>query len=129
MPLVWAHAEHIKLVRSLAAGSVFDMPPQPVQRYQKEGRRARLRDWRQTWRRTTLPAGQVLRVELGEPATVRWTGDDWQSSQELPTEDTSLGVHAAELPTAALPAGRRITFTWRRNDGTWLGQNYDITVV
>ena len=28
MPLVWAHAEHIKLLRSLADGRVFDMPPQ-----------------------------------------------------------------------------------------------------
>ena len=129
MPLVWAHAEHIKLMRSLAADSVFDMPPQPVQRYQKEGRRARLRDWRQSWRRTTLPAGQALRVELAEPATVLWTSDDWQSSHEVPTEDTGLGINAAELPTASLPAGRRVTFTWRGDDGTWLGQNYEVSVV
>ena len=27
MPLVWAHAEHIKLLRSLRDGGVFDMPP------------------------------------------------------------------------------------------------------
>src|SRR5881398_3740999 len=26
MPLVWAHAEHIKLLRSLKDGAVFDMP-------------------------------------------------------------------------------------------------------
>ena len=30
MPLVWAHAEHIKLLRSLRDGAVFDMPPQTV---------------------------------------------------------------------------------------------------
>ena len=30
MPLVWAHAEHIKLLRSLREGRVFDMPPQTV---------------------------------------------------------------------------------------------------
>jgi glucoamylase len=36
MPLVWAHAEHLKLVRSLHQGRVFDLPPQPVQRYQAE---------------------------------------------------------------------------------------------
>jgi glucoamylase len=33
MPLVWAHAEHIKLLRSLADAAVFDLPPQPVRRY------------------------------------------------------------------------------------------------
>ena len=33
MPLVWAHAEHLKLQRSLADGRTFDLPPQTVQRY------------------------------------------------------------------------------------------------
>jgi glucoamylase len=33
MPLVWAHAEHLKLQRSLHEGRVFDMPPQTVKRY------------------------------------------------------------------------------------------------
>ena len=32
MPLMWAHAEYIKLRRSLRDGRVFDMPPQTVQR-------------------------------------------------------------------------------------------------
>jgi glucoamylase len=130
MPLVWAHSEHIKLLRSLAAGAVFDTPPQPVQRYLKEGRRARLRDWRPTWRRTSLPAGQALRVELAEPASVLWTGDDWQTSAAVATEDTGLGIHAAELPAQSLSAGRRIVFTWQRqSDGGWLGRNYEVAVI
>jgi glucoamylase len=33
MPLAWAHAEYIKLRRSLAEGRVFDLPPQTWQRY------------------------------------------------------------------------------------------------
>jgi glucoamylase len=33
MPLVWAHAEYIKLRRSLRDGHVFDLPPQTVRRY------------------------------------------------------------------------------------------------
>ena len=32
-PLVWAHAEYVKLRRSLRDGSIFDQPPQTVQRY------------------------------------------------------------------------------------------------
>ena len=43
MPLVWAHAEYAKLVRSLHDGRVFDMPQQPYERYlrRRTGRRAR----------------------------------------------------------------------------------------
>ncbi len=33
MPLVWAHAEFLTLMRSLHDGAVFDRPPQAVQRY------------------------------------------------------------------------------------------------
>jgi glucoamylase len=36
MPLVWAHAEYLKLRRSLRDGRLFDQPPQTVQRYLKE---------------------------------------------------------------------------------------------
>ncbi len=36
MPLVWAHAEYVKLRRSLRDGRLFDTPPQTVQRYQVE---------------------------------------------------------------------------------------------
>ena len=32
-PLVWSHAEHLKLVRSIADGKVFDLPPQAYRRY------------------------------------------------------------------------------------------------
>jgi glucoamylase len=33
MPLAWAHAEYLKLRRSLRDGRLFDLPPQTVQRY------------------------------------------------------------------------------------------------
>ena len=32
-PLVWAHAEYLKLRRSIQQGGVFDQPPQTVARY------------------------------------------------------------------------------------------------
>ena len=33
MALVWAHAEHIKLCRSLPDDRFFDQPPQAMERY------------------------------------------------------------------------------------------------
>ncbi len=67
MPLVWAHAEYVKLLRSLRDGAVFDLPPQTVQRYLVEKTQPLCRDWRENWRRSRMPAGQVLRVELDSP--------------------------------------------------------------
>ncbi len=40
MPLVWAHAEFLKLLRSLKDGQVWDTPPQTVQRYRDKGTEA-----------------------------------------------------------------------------------------
>lgn len=37
MPLVWAHAETLKLIRSLEDNRVWDMPPQTVERYLHQG--------------------------------------------------------------------------------------------
>jgi glucoamylase len=123
MPLVWAHSEHIKLLRSLADGAVFDMPPQTIQRYQVEQRTARVTPWRIDFQAQRLKPGRVLRVELARPAAVRWSADDWASSHEVTTADTGLGVHAAEIETAARP----VVFTWRDTlTGRWAGTNYRV---
>ena len=66
MPLVWAHAEHVKLLRSLKDGRVFDMPPEPLQRYQAQGVTANFVVWRFDRRRRTV-ADKNLRIEVLEP--------------------------------------------------------------
>ena len=79
MPLAWAHAEHVKLLRSLADGRVFDMPPQPTERYQVEGVRSRHCVWRFNQKCRSVPAGSVLRVELLAAASVHWSADGWRT--------------------------------------------------
>ena len=64
MPLVWAHAEYVKLLRSLADGAVFDLPPHTVRRYLKEKRQARCRPWREDAPVAKIPSGRVLRLDF-----------------------------------------------------------------
>jgi len=111
MPLVWAHAEHIKLLRSLADGTVFDLPPQPMRRYQHDRRAPRVQPWRPDWRASLITPGRVLRIELTEQSVLTWSVDDWQTRNEATTRDTGLGVHVVELPAAQ--AAGSIAFTWR----------------
>jgi glucoamylase len=129
MPLAWAHAEYVKLLRSLRDGAVFDLPPQTVQRYRIDQTQPRCRDWRESWQRSRMPAGQILRVELDEPGTLRWSDDGWASVRETRTLDCGLHIHAAELQTSALPPGRRIVFTWQRADGRWRGADFAVDVI
>jgi glucoamylase len=128
MPLVWAHAEYIKLLRSLRDGVIFDLPPQTVQRYIEQDTKPRCRDWREEWWRSSIPAGQILRVQLTGPGTIRWSTDAWQSFEDVTTEDIGLGLNTAELPSSALPEGSEIEFTWMLADRTWRGRNFNVTI-
>ena len=130
MPLVWAHSEYIKLLRSLRDGRVFDMPRQTVARYVKANTGSPLCTWRFNQRLRSMRAGLVLRVETLAPATVRWTHDAWRTHADLPTEDTGLGAHLVDLPTGALAAGDGVEFTFQwRGSGAWEGTNFTVRVA
>ncbi len=129
MPLAWAHAEYVKLRRSLRDGRVFDMPRQTVQRYLVDKVTASHATWRFNQKRRTILAGRVLRVELLAPALVRWSADDWQTVRDLETVDTGLGVHIADLETTQLAPTTMVHFTihWSRED-RWAGQDFAVQV-
>jgi glucoamylase len=130
MPLVWAHAEYVKLLRSLADGRVFDMPPHTARRYLPKTRTARCRPWREDCPTAGVLSGQMLRLDLPEESIVRWTRDDWKTEADVATSDTGLGLHIAELPTAGLAPGDKLVFTWRRKpDGIWRGRNFETHVI
>ena len=129
MPLVWAHAEYVKLLRSLRDGRVFDMPPQPVQRYQVDRVVSAVATWRFNHKCRSIPRGKRLRIELLAPALVHWSLDGWRTTHDSRTEDSGLGVHFADLPTDTLPPGGRVVFTllWLTGD-RWEGVDFTVAV-
>ena len=128
MPLVWAHAEYVKLLRSLRDGAIFDLPPQTVQRYITDQVQPRCRDWRENWWRSRIPAGQSLRIQIDTPGIIRWSSDGWETFQETPTFDVGLGLNAAELPTALMQAGAVVEFTWRSVADRWREANFRVEI-
>jgi glucoamylase len=130
MPLVWAHAEYVKLRRSLHDGLVFDMPPQPVERYIVQRTPARHAIWRFNHKCREVPAGRLLRFELLARAVVHWSVDGWQTIQDTPTADTRLGVYVSDVPVQGLPPGTRIDFTiFRPEAGRWEGVDFAVTLT
>ncbi|WP_214474571.1 glucan 1,4-alpha-glucosidase [Mesorhizobium sp. dw_380] len=128
MPLVWAHSEHIKLLRSLRDGAVFDMPPQGVKRYIEDKTASPFRTWRPNNKIRTLPEGKTLRIELLTAATVHWSTDDWATAHDSHTAQNAFGIHLADLPVASLPKGSTLIFTffWP-GTGDW--ENVDFSVM
>ena len=131
MPLAWAHAEYVKLVRSMALGHAIDRPEAAWRR--NEGRRpiATRATWRFTAPRPTMVAGRTLRFELLAPCRVRYSLDGWRTVLDLEARDTELGVWVADVPGSdRLAAGDAVdaTFFWPDAD-RWEGRNVRVTVV
>lgn len=129
MPLVWAHAEYVKLCRSLNEKRVFDMPPQPVQRYQVEEIGSPYTIWRFNHKCRAIPTGKTLRLEMLAPAVVRWSVDGWRTANATETRDTGLGVHVADLRIGELPVSTTLYFTFYWPEaGHWEGVDFDAQI-
>jgi glucoamylase len=128
-PLVWAHAEHVKLLRSLTDGRVFDTPPQTVERYIVNRTQAAHAIWRFEAQVPRIAAGRTLRIETRARTRIRWTADDWATDADLEARDSGVGLYVVDLPTTALTPGARISFTcyWPDAD-RWEGTNFTIDV-
>ena len=130
MPLAWAHAEFIKLRRSIADGRLFDLPPQTVQRYVSDKVVSNRVIWRFDNQRSQITPGDVLRVEVLAPALIHWSPDGWKTRQELTTRDTGLGIHFADLNTQRIPGQRTVEFTFHWPEaGHWEGRNFKVDVA
>jgi glucoamylase len=120
LPLVWAHAEYLKLRRSLFDRRIFDRPPQTVERYLTRKTTSDLVIWRFNHKVRTMAEHKTLRVETLASAVVHWSADGWRNTHDTPTRDTTLGVHIADLATSRLTLGTRVCLTFYWPDaGRW----------
>jgi glucoamylase len=130
MPLVWAHAEFIKLAASRAMQRPFDRPEAVWQRYRGRRPDPTHAIWTPRFRITEIRPGQTLCLCLPTAARVRFGFDGWQRLADIESTDSGLTQHVVELPTSGLTAGTRVDFTlfWI-DSATWDGRDYRIDVV
>lgn len=98
-PLMWAHAEYIKLLRSVSEGRVFDQIPVVAGRYLQQRGRQDLEVWKFTRRVRHIRAGDVLRVLAPGPFRLRWsvTGDG--NFQDTASADSGLELGFVDIKT------------------------------
>ncbi|MGB6604512.1 MAG: glycoside hydrolase family 15 protein [Steroidobacteraceae bacterium] len=130
MPLVWAHAEFLKLMVSHGLKRPFDRPSAVWERYRGERPALRRVFWCEHAPATEIPEGCELTLALREPGTFHLGFDGWQDVRDLETVPNSLGLHLANLDTPRLTAGRSIDLTYRYGSaGPWAGRNFRILVT
>lgn len=129
MPLVWAHAEYVKLARSIDDGVVFDMPPQTLERYVRSRHPSRLALWRFNHKVRSIAVGKTLRIESRAPSLVHWSSDGWSTTHDARSVDSTLGIWYVDLPTAKLAADMRVVFTFYwPEEMRWEGCDYSVSV-
>jgi len=131
MPLMWAHAEYIKLLRSSADRQVYDSIPQVRQRYlgDRNGRK-RVEFWKPERRLQSIRQDSILRIQGSEPFRLRWSSDDWRSQSDTDSATQALAIHFADLPLAVSSSKGtviRFTFFWLTSN-RWEGHNYTVCV-
>jgi glucoamylase len=129
MPLVWAHAEYLKLCRSRFEGRIFDRPPQTVERYLVQQTTSDRIVWRFNNKVRVMPPNRTLRIETLAPAVVHWSVNGWRTVHDTATRDTTLGVHVVDLATSHLCAGDRVdlTFYWP-GPARWEGADFQVCI-
>ncbi len=130
MPLAWAHAEYIKLVRSVALGHSIDRPEAAWRRYHGRVPKAVRATWRFSAPRPSMPAGRVLRLELLAPARVHYSLDGRGTWTDLDARETGLGVWVADIPgSERLTPGESVDFTvWWPASKAWEGRDLRVEV-
>ena len=129
MPLMWAHAEYIKLLRSANDGKVFDLIPAVAEHYITNRSSCRLLElWKHNRQPRTVKRGYTLRIQCGAPFRLRWSADEWQTINDTNSTPTALKIDFVDIPIApAQQSPIRFTFFWPEA-GNWEGRDFAVWV-
>jgi glucoamylase len=127
MPLVWAHAEFLKLLAARQRGRPMEWLASVEERYHARRPRAAVWHWRETQPFAALPAGRGLLVEAACPFRLHHGYDGWQDVADTPSRPLGLGFHGVYFAAADVARHGALDFTFYLPDsGRWGGVDYHI---
>ncbi|HKI94471.1 MAG TPA: glycoside hydrolase family 15 protein [Gemmatimonadales bacterium] len=131
MPLVWAHAEYVKLAASIGLGRPFDRLEAVWARYHGAPPTVGWWCWSPAAPITEIPSGMGLCIHLADAAIVHWSVDAWQTVHDDATKPLGLGLHQVEIAAKTLAASpaHELVFTLRwETSGAWEGRDFRVAV-
>ncbi|MEZ6097756.1 MAG: glycoside hydrolase family 15 protein [Pirellulaceae bacterium] len=124
MPLMWAHAEYIKLLRSVQEGVIFDRIEAVARRYSDRRQCSELDIWKVNRQLTQMSRSRMLRIQAHAPFRLRYSTDGWQSQFDRDSKDTGIGVHYCDIsPDDFQNTPVQFTFYWTQAN-CWEGRDY-----
>ncbi len=140
-PLVWAHAEYLKLLKSVVDGKIFDTVSVVADRYAvAEGQRnfrSTIDIFQVSRPISQTKAGTTLRIVDAHRFDVRYTLDDWQTTHEVNSRVVGYPGSFVDIETPDHEeggSGKELIFTmhWPASESTedrWLGHNVTVRLM
>ena len=127
-PLVWAHAEYLKLLRSVVDGQVFDCLPVVEERYLRQHPEHTVEIFKLDRKIKRIAAGKTLRILAFARFRVVWSDDNWQTVNTLEAKHAGFPGCFADIavrPQQQVPL--QFTLYWPTED-RWENENFTVEV-
>jgi glucoamylase len=133
MPLLWAHAEFLKLLVARDQGRPVELLSAVEQRYGSASRTGtaalsvQANHWRNEVPVIYLPAGRDLLIEDREPFCLHFGFDGWNRIQDRDAQPQPFGLWAVRLSARELANARELNFT-RRFAAGWENVDHSVSL-
>ncbi len=131
-PLVWAHSEYIKLLRSTADGQVFDCISCVRERYGVAPGTRKFKSMVEIFQTSRpvseIAAGMTLRIVDTVRFKMLYSTDNWATSVTKESRPVGYAGFFVDIDTVVGQSGKIVfTFYWVGQD-KWLGRNFEVGV-
>jgi glucoamylase len=131
-PLVWAHSEYLKLLRSAVDGEVYDCISVVKERYGVAPGTRKFKSMVEIFQTSrplaSIAAGMTLRVVDTDRFKMVYTTDNWKTTLNKEARPVGYAGYFADVETLEGQKGKIVfTFYWPGQD-KWLGRNMEVVV-
>ena len=128
-PLVWAHAEYIKLLRSISDNRVFDTIKEVEERYLTSKQSIPIEWWDFAYPCQTVKKNHILRIQAQANFVLKYTWDNWETTLENNNIASVLDFYYVDLNIPEDNHGSiHFTFFWTENN-KHENKNFEIKIV
>jgi glucoamylase len=127
-PLLWAHSEYVRLLRSSQDGKVFDSIPEVLARYKNGQPQTKVEYWLPRHPICQARKDHTLRICAPEGFRLRWSADGWKTSRDSDSRATGIGGEYFDAGPKDFQSQIDFTFFWPSRS-QWEGQNHCVKVA
>ena len=128
MPLVWAHAEFLKLLVAVG-GMRIEQLDSVSARYGGKRPEAATWFWRDGVPVDRLPRGRALVIESGEPFRLHYGWDGWQGVGDRESVPLGLGRHGVRFAPEQLGRASLEFTRFLHGAGRWEGRDHTVRLA